>query len=302
MSGGREALLAQLGNGATSTCRAWALERKDGVRLGFTDHDRALAFDGWEFRAETGMSAGALMQTTGLAIDNVEAAGALSSSAITEIDIAAGRYDGAAVTCWLVDWTDVARRMVLFRGSLGEVTRGTGAFRADLRGLTEELNQPRGHVYQRICGAVLGDGGCGVDLDDPAYSAEVAVEDVDGSRKFRFTSLQGFAEGWFARGRLRVLTGAAAGLVGQVRDDWLGASDRTLELWQELRAQVSVGDTVRVEAGCDKALETCRGKFGNVVNFRGFPYIPGDDWVTVYPQRAGLNDGGSYRPRTRDLT
>ena len=302
MSGDRDGLLAHLAGGATTTCRAWGVERADGVRLGFTDHDRDLAFEGWTFRAETGMGAGALMQTTGLAVDNVEAAGALSAPAITEEDIAAGRYDGAAVTCWLVDWRDPSRRMVLFRGRLGEVTRGAGGFRADLRGLAEELNQPRGQVYQRLCSAVLGDPACGVDLSRPGMSAEVAVEEVAGARRFRFTSLQGFAEGWFARGRLRVLSGAAAGLVGQVRDDRLGEGERTLELWQELRAGVAPGDTVRVEAGCDKSLGTCKAKFGNVVNFRGFPYIPGDDWITAYPQRSGRNDGGSYRPRTRDLT
>lgn len=300
--GDGDGLLAHLAQGATTTCRAWALERRDGVRLGFTDHDRDLAFEGWTFRADTGLSAGALMQTTGLSVDNVEAVGALSDTAISEADITAGRYDGAAVTCWLVDWSAPERRVVLFRGSLGEVTRGAGGFRADLRGLAEDLNQPRGRVYQRVCSAVLGDARCRVDLTRPGMRADVAVEEVEGARRFRFTSLGGFEKGWFARGRLHVLTGAGAGLVGQVREDWLGESDRTLELWQELRAEVAPGDTVRIEAGCDKSLATCKAKFDNVPNFRGFPYIPGDDWITAYPQRSGVNDGGSYRPLTRDLT
>lgn len=302
MSGGRDGLLAHLETGATTTCRAWGVERRDGVRLGFTDHDRDLAFEGWTFRADTGLTAGTLMQTTGLAVDNVEAVGALSDAALTEEDIAAGRYDDASVTCWLVDWSDPDRRMVLFRGTLGEVTRGAGGFRADLRGLAEELNQPRGRVYQRPCSAVLGDPACGVDLSRPDMSAEVPVDAVEGTRRFRFASLDGFAKGWFARGRFRVLTGAAAGLVGQVRDDRPGAGERILELWQELRAPVAPGDRVRIEAGCDKSLGTCKEKFDNVLNFRGFPYIPGDDWITSYPQRTGINDGGSYRPQGRDLT
>ncbi len=302
MSGDREGLINRLAAGDTTTCRAWGLERRDGLRLGFTDHDRDLAFEGWVFRADTGLSAGALMQTTGLAIDNVEAVGALSDESLREADIAAGRYDGAAVTCWLVDWSEVGRRMVLFRGTLGEVTRGAGGFRADLRGLAEELNQPRGRVYQRLCPAVLGGPDCGVDLGDAANSAEVAVEAVDGHRRFRFSSLDTFEEGWFARGRLRVLSGAAAGLVGQIRSDRFGGGVRILDLWQELRAEVVAGDAVRVEAGCDKSLATCRDKFDNVLNFRGFPYIPGDDWITAYPQRTGANDGGSYRPQGGSLT
>ena len=294
MSGGRAALLAHLQQGAATVCRAWGLERADGVRLGFTDHDRDLAFAGWTFRADTGMSASALSQTTGLSVDNVEGLGALSDAAVSEADIAAGRYDGAAVTCWLVNWRDVAERMVLFRGEIGEVTRAGGAFRADLRGAAETLNQPRARVYQRTCGAVLGDGACGVDLSAPEFRAEVAVGAVAGARRFELPVLAAYADDWFARGRLTVLSGAASGLTGQIRTDRAGDGVRVVELWQELRAEVAPGDMVRLEAGCDKRLETCRAKFANIANFRGFPHIPGDDWVTSYPRRGDVNDGGSY--------
>ena len=302
MSAERDALLAHLEGAVTTVCRAWAVERADGMRLGFTDHDRDLAFSGWDFRADSGMSAGALAQTTGLSVDNMEAVGALSDPAITEADIAAGRYDRATVTIWLVNWAAPEERLVLFRGSLGEVTRAAGGFRADLRGLAEELNQPRGRVYQRGCSCILGDAGCGVDLDEPGLQAEVAVSQVSGSRRFACEGLAGFAEGWFVRGRLRVLSGAGAGLTGQIQSDTLDGSTRHLELWQEMRAAIAPGDLVRVEAGCAKTLSDCRDKFDNVLNFKGFPYIPGDDWVTSYPQRTGNNDGGSYRPRGEDLT
>ncbi|MEL6205875.1 MAG: DUF2163 domain-containing protein [Pseudomonadota bacterium] len=294
MSGDREALLTHLSTGVTTTCRAWKLERRDGQVLGFTDHDRNLVIDGVTCRAGTGLTAQALAQATGLSVDNTEAAGALSDAAVTEEDIAAGRFDGAAVTCWLVNWQDVSERIVLFRGSIGEVTRGGGAFRAELRGLSEALNQPQGRVFQKQCSAVLGDATCGVDLNAPGMFAERDVETVDEGRAFTFTSLSGFENGWFARGRFRVQTGAAAGLVGQIKVDREDASGRSIELWQSLRAEIVPGDRVRLEAGCDKRLATCRAKFSNVMNFRGFPHVPGEDWVTGYPNSTTLNDGGSY--------
>ncbi|MEM1428781.1 MAG: DUF2163 domain-containing protein [Pseudomonadota bacterium] len=294
MSGAREALFGHLAEGATTVCRAWGMERADGERLGFTDHDRDLSFEGWTFRAGTGLTAGMLTQTTGLSVDNIEAEGALTDEAITESDIAAGRYDGAQVTSWLVNWRDTGQRMVLFRGSIGEVTRSGGAFRADLRGLSEELNQPRERVYQRPCAAILGDAACGVDLADPAYSAEVAVVEVAAARQFRFAGLGGYNADWFERGRLRVLGGAAAGLVGQIKIDRERNGFREIELWQDLRAPVAVGDLVRLEAGCDKRMATCRAKFGNAVNYRGFPHIPGDDWITSYPRAGQTHDGSSY--------
>ena len=294
MSAAREALLAHLKGGATTTCRAWGMERADGVRLGFTDHDRDLAFDEWTFRAGTGLTAGMLAQSSGLAVDNVEAEGALTDEAITEADIAAGRYDGARVTCWLVNWQAPEERIVLFRGSVGEVVRAGGAFRADLRGLSEELNQPRERVYQRPCAAILGDAQCGVDLTNPAFAADATVTEAAGGRRFRLTGLGAFAERRFERGRLLVTSGAAAGLAGQIRLDRLDGGSREIELWQELRGTVAAGDTVRVEIGCDKKLATCRDVFGNVLNFRGFPHIPGDDWITSYPRAGQTHDGGSY--------
>ena len=99
---GAEALAAHLATGLTTVARCWDVRRKDGQRFGFTDHDLDLTFDGVVFRADTGMSAAALQQGTGLAVDNSEAVGALSDAAVTEVDIAAGRFDGAEVTAWMV--------------------------------------------------------------------------------------------------------------------------------------------------------------------------------------------------------
>jgi uncharacterized phage protein (TIGR02218 family) len=286
------ALYAHLAGGATTVARAWAVTRRDGAVFGFTDHDRDLAFGGVVFRASSGMTASARLQTTGLSIDNAEAVGALSDPAVTEADILAGRFDGAVVEVWLVNWADVAARVLQFRGTFGQITRGAGAFHAELRGLTEALNAPQGRVYQTGCGAVLGDAACRVDLTQPGYAAEVAVEQVEGARVFTWVGLTGFDDRWFERGRFTVLTGAAAGLASWVKNDRLGAT-RVVELWEALRAPVVPGDRVRIEAGCDRLAETCRLKFDNLLNFRGFPDIPGEDWLTSYPVSAGANDGGA---------
>lgn len=287
-------LQAHLETGATTVARAWAVTRRDGVVLGFTDHDRDLEFEGVAFRAASGMTARALAQTTGLAVDNSEALGALRDAGLREADIAAGRYDGAEVRIWAVNWADVSARRLELRGTLGEVTRAGGAFRAELRGLTEALGQPQGRVYQAGCSAVLGDGACGFDLAQAGYFAEVAAEEVGGA-VLRFAALPGFEDRWFEGGRLEVLSGAAAGLVGVVRNDRLSASGRVVELWQAPGDVVAAGDMLRLTAGCDKRAATCRLKFDNLLNFRGFPDIPGDDWLMAHPRQGGLNDGGSLK-------
>ena len=63
---------------------------------------------------------------------------------------------------------------------------------------------------------------------------------------------------------------------------------------EPIPADVAPGDMLRIEAGCDKRAATCRLKFGNFVNFRGFPHIPGEDWLMAVPRSDGVNDGGSW--------
>jgi uncharacterized phage protein (TIGR02218 family) len=66
---------------------------------------------------------------------------------------------------------------------------------------------------------------------------------------------------------------------------------RQLTLLEAPVRPIAVGDGFSVVAGCDKRLETCRNRFGNVANFRGFPHIPGQDTVIRYPNRGDANAG-----------
>lgn len=290
-----EAFQEHVSTGLTTLCRCWAITRKDGVQIGFTDHDMPLSFESISFKADTGLSALALQQSTGLSIDNTEVLGALSDAAVREEDIDAGRFDGAEVRSWLVNWQDVSVRKLQFRGSIGELRRGGGAFHAELRGLTEELNRPMGRIYQRPCSAVLGDTGCRFDLSADGYSQERGAELIEDARIFRWKSKAEFEPGWFARGRLLLKSGEAAGLFGVIKSDRFENGFRVIELWEPIRAKVATDDVVRLEAGCDKRMETCRLKFANLLNFQGFPDIPSEDWVMAVPKQSGRNTGGSLR-------
>ncbi len=290
-----EVLQAHLDTGHTTLARCWQIVRRDGEIMGFTDHDCDLDFADTVFRAGSGLTAMALSQAAGLSVDNTEAMGALSDASITEADIAAGRYDGAVVTAWLANWQDVAQRKVLFRGSIGEITRKGGAFQVELRGLTEALNRPMGRVYQKPCGAVLGDAACGVDLTDPTFVHEIAVETLEDGRVLRFTGLNGFDAGWFTRGALQVLGGVASGQSEGIKADYMDGNVRVVELWAPLAVWPITGDRVQLIAGCDKRFATCVQKFANTPNFQGFPDIPGDDWIASVPRSDGTATGGSLR-------
>ena len=268
-------------------CRAWRVARRDGTAFGFTDHDRDLEWEGTAFRAGTGLSAGQLDLSTGLSVDNAAAAGALSDASVTEADIAAGRFDGAGVEMWELDWAEPEGRRLAFRGRFGEVTRGAGGFEVELRGLAEALNVPQGRVFQSVCPAVLGDSDCGFDLSKPGFRVEAAVGAVTaGGRVLSFPDGLSLPERRLERGVALVLDGAAEGLSAPVKNDRLTAEARVLELWEPI-AGLAEGDRLRLSAGCDKRIETCAGVFGNAVNFRGFPDLPGEDWLMRAPVAEG---------------
>ena len=292
---GRDDLFLHLASGITTVCHCWLVTRKDGESYGFTDHDSDLSFEGHDFKAASGLSAGALQQTTGLSVDNSEAVGALSDASVSEEDLAEGRFDGADVQSWLVNWADPAQRVAEFRGSFGEVTRKAGAFRVELRGLTERLNQIQGRVYQAGCGAVLGDARCGINLASAAFRTTAEIAEIDVLGRLRIEGETGFVDRWFERGQIEVLSGASDGMTVMVKGDRLTETGRVLDLWHGTGAVLAVGDTIRLRAGCDRRAATCRDKFANFANFRGFPHIPGEDWLTSYPASSTLNDGGSLQ-------
>lgn len=282
-----------LDSAATPICRCWQVVRKDGVSYGFTDHDRDLEFAGQQFLAGSGMDASALESSTGLSVDNGQAVGALSAAGLQDAEILAGKFDGADVVQWLVNWQNPSMRELVFRGKLGEIRRGNTAFEAELRSLAENLNKPLGRGYVPICDAVLGDGRCGVDLGVAGRVANVSVLEVINGRHLQVDAVATADSGWFSYGQLRWLSGNNQGVVSLIKRDGGYADFRDIELWEELRAPVEIGDTLELVAGCDKQQGTCKTKFGNLQNFRGFPTIPGEDWVTDFPRADGRNDGGS---------
>ncbi|MEZ5776017.1 MAG: DUF2163 domain-containing protein [Hyphomicrobiaceae bacterium] len=286
-----EDMQAHLDTGATTLCWCWRITRNDGVRLGFTDHDRDLDFDGTVFEAATGFTATEARRTVGLNVDNSEVDGALVSERLSAADLDRGLFDSAAVEVFRVNWHEPAQRLRVRVATIGEVRRSGAAFSAELRGMAHELQQPIGRSFQRACDADLGDGRCGIDITLAAWSATGTVTTVADWRRFHVSGLGGHASGLFAQGRLAWLTGENAGSAQEVRHHTLG-DVVAIELWLRPPRAIAIGDSFHVTAGCDKSAETCRKRFANLVNFRGFPHIPGTDYVISYPSRGGGNTGG----------
>ena len=292
-----EGMQEHLDGGATTLCWCWRLTRLDGVSYGFTDHDRNLTFDGTLFEAASGFSASELSAGIGLSTDNLEAEGALTSDKLNEDELAMGRFDDAQVEIFRVNWADTTQFLLMSSGSLGEVKRGEHSFSAEVRGLAHYLQQPKGRLVQYGCDAALGDLRCTANVGvGSTYRVAGAVMDVQSKHGFVVSGLDAYAASWFARGSLIWKTGANASSRMEVKQHRVLENDDVfIELWQDMAFAISPGETFDIIAGCDKQFSTCRDKFANHLNFRGFPHVPGNDFIVSYPGRDdAANDGQSF--------
>jgi uncharacterized phage protein (TIGR02218 family) len=293
------ALAAHLEGEATSVCHCWRLTRRDGTVKGFTDHDGRLAVDGTLFQPLSGFTATEARDTLGLAVDTVDVEGALSSDDIAEDDIATGLYDDARVETLLVNWAEPSQFARLRRATIGKITRRDHAFVAELKSETHQLDQIKGRVTARKCDAVLGDQRCRFALAQEGFSATGVVAAMSAPDALSVSGLGGFASGWFSAGTLQWTSGALLGRTSFVTAHLKSSAGVSLTLQRDADRianpghSAAPGDTFDIRAGCDKSFATCKAKFGNALNFQGFPHLPGSDAAYSYAADGDVFDGGA---------
>jgi uncharacterized phage protein (TIGR02218 family) len=266
----------------TSAVYGWRLERRDGVTLGFTSHDRDIELDGLLHRASPGMEPSSILESIGLDTDGLDVQGAIDSSALSETDLIAGRWDNAKMHIYLFDWTQpLAGKRLLAIGELGEVSFSNTSFRAELRGLTSLLDAPIVPQTSPGCRATFCDAACG--LNPQRFTHIVSAGAVTGERVNMTAPLPGGINN-FAYGCARWINGPNCGILYDIINsgpDYLILARPPADTVHTGTAKA--GTNMQVIEGCDKTLATCSARFGNAVNFRGEPHLPGNDLLTRYP-------------------
>ena len=261
----------------TTLAFCWRVERRDGVCLGFTSHDQALFVGGLDYRAAPGMAPAAISASDGFDAEAAEVSGALTSTAISEDDLRAGRWDGAGVTLFMIDWERPdGERVTLARGELGDVSCSGNGFEAELRGPMALLEAPVVEHTSPECRAQLGDKRCRVDLAGRVRTTKVTQVISDAVLEIEQASTEADA---YCYGRLRWLTGRNSGITVPI----LSSEGNRLTLRDEPPFAAAVADLVEITEGCDRRFATCTLRFANAENFRGEPHLPGMDLLTRYP-------------------
>ena len=265
-------LKAHLAGETLTICTLWKITRTDAAVFGFTDNSRDITYGGLLYEAATGHTPSGVKTTSDLSVDNLEVQSILSSGKITEADLQAGLWDYATIEIMIVNYKALADgHMMLRKGWIGNVKTGRTIFVAELRGMMQPLQQSIGRIYTAACDANLGDARCGVTL--ASYTVTGSVTTATSGRVFTDTA-RTEADNYFAGGLITWTSGDNDTYRMEVKSS---TSAGVVTLQQAMPNATVIGDTYSLSAGCDKLLETCKTKYNNVINFRGFPHVPGQD-------------------------
>jgi len=269
----------------TTLCFLWRVERQDGFVIRATDHNEPVTFQAETYLPTIGINTTKVVQKLGLGVDNLEVSGALDGELITERDIDAGFYDGATVDIYIVNWqapdTDPQHKV---HGTFGNVFRTELGYTTEIRSQAYILSQETGRTFQRTCDTKLGSLACGINLNQTAYRLQTASVLTSDQGLLTISGADGFDNEWFSLGLLETVEGYKYGIRKHTGTE--------IDLWAPPSVEIEVGDTVTLFAGCKQDAETCRVKFDNIINFQGFPFMPGNDALSNYPVSGTDNYDG----------
>lgn len=267
------ALKAHMAGNVTTLATLWTVTRRDGQVFGFTDHDRDIVFGGVTYAARTGFTPSQIASSGTLSVDNIEVDGFFDSAALTQPDLEAGVWDGARLRVSRVNYADLTMgEDVQLVGELGQFSARDGVYKAEARGLSDRLQRVVTRLYLPSCDADLGDTRCTVNL----AALQVAGTVTAVTSRQQFTTDLAAAAGYFDYGLLTWTGGANTGRAMEVK---LHAAGGVITLQLPMPSDVAIGHTFNIVPGCDKTLAECGTRYSNVVNFRGFPHVPGMDQI-----------------------
>lgn len=260
---------------AMAECFAFTLAT--GAVLAWTNIDTAVTYNGTTYSATGPLVQGLKYKTSiGLEVDKQQIVIAarptdLVGGAPLLNAIRQGAFDGAAVQRDRVFFTGLGAGVIggvtLFHGRVATVDH-VGRTQAQITVASDlvilDYDMPH-NLYSSTCVHALYDSGCGVIRGTYSASGTVGA----GSTAAQINT--SVAAAGHAQGSIVFTSGANANLRATVKSVSPGAS---LTLMYPLPAPPAAGDAFNVAFGCDHTRGTCQGKFNNLANFRGFPFVP----------------------------
>lgn len=264
------------------------ITRRDGTVLGFTTVDKDIVYAGITYKASPSMSISSIRQTAGTGIDNIDITGAIDSNLILESDLFSGLYSNASLRLYVCDYNNIAGgTTILLTGFIGQTTYEDGKFIAEFRSLGQRTSAKCGNIISQTCRvAKLGNALCnpggtfqGGITTMSSYQFTRNLSAISTDRYTLTFASDSNITGYYDYGKLYFTTGPAAGAYHsrEIKSHTLVSGQAVLILQEAFPFVPIVGNTAILEAGCNRAFATCQSKFSNYYNFRGEPFVPGND-------------------------
>lgn len=280
------ALKAEMSGALSRLATCMKITRTDGNVYCFTTHDAPLLIDGLRYLPAASFNPTDIASASNLDTDNLTTEGILDSATITEDDLRAGYWDYAAFRIFKVNWSDLTMGDAKDRaGRLGEVTVHRQTFVAELLGLMESYAISIGELSCPTCRASLGDERCKVVLSaygSPASNGTVTgtIDTADTDFFTLHDSAWTQAAGFFDEGII-TLDFDTGPLSYEVKAYIPGTLVTKLPF-----AYDATGVTYTLTRGCDRTFTTCVNVFNNGANFRGEPWLRGNDKLVQVGRRT----------------
>jgi uncharacterized phage protein (TIGR02218 family) len=285
-------LKTAIAGGTTTLARLFEVVTQSGNLYRFTDHDSDIFYNEisilppaiqHQWHASTGVSVSSIVSSSTNSQSSTQVRVVYTAGFIEELACIRGEFDGATMRVLFLDWSNYALgHGTLFEGVLGGFQnsfKGYGFF--ELFNKFAQLRRPLGAVYSPECRADLGDSRCTVDIN--ALSTSFSITSVTSRSFFTATCGSSAATKYYEQGTIVFNTGANAGRAVEVLTDPSTTTVRPIRIVLPFPADVVIGDTGTLYAGCDKRILTCKDKFGNAINFQGEPAVPGALFASGYP-------------------
>ena len=280
------ALVTHLASSTHTRARMVRIDLKDGSTIAVTDHDRAPVFDLGDgsatYSPRTGIIASDLALSTGFDSDDVEISGPIVETAteawhVTRAAVLGGRFDDATVRFFEVNWASLGSGAIrLMKGFVAKSDVEGSKFKLTVHSEISRFKQEIGRTITAYCDADFGDSRCGYAVTPVAAT----VTSVTDATQFTVSFTGTYADDYFNQGTVTFTSGALNGTRPIEIFDWSAAGQ--VALFMEAAEAPEVGDTLDLRQGCGKTRDACMA-YDNIINFRGFPDVPGTDQVLRYP-------------------
>lgn len=272
------AMSGHLATRSHTRCMMLLLVLRDGTSIGITDHDKDINYDLGDgtvtYQSGTGILASDVSMQTGLDADNYEVTGPLKDTGDFTLErVVGGRFNRARAKLFQVNWRNLSAGAIkLLAGNVSEARVEGGKFILEVRSDCDRFNQVIGRLIVNNCDADYGDARCGA-TPESVVGTVTAVTDA---MTFTVSYTGSYADDFFNAGTVEALTGDVAGTDPVEIHDWsVGGS---IVLFMPLVEAPAIGDTFTIKRGCGKSRADCMAR-NNILNFRGFPEVPGSDQI-----------------------